>query len=145
MNNELVPQPSWWKKNWKWAVPVGGCFTLIIVAVIAIGSLFYGVTNAIEDSQPYEFALEKINADEDLVNALGTPIEKDGIVSGSWNYINGKKSAKMTIPISGPKGSGMLFVEATGEDQDWTYHVIRVEIEDSETFDIIEEPELEQF
>lgn len=145
MNNELVPQPSWWKRNWKWVVPVGGCFTLIIVAVIAIASIFYGVTNAIEDSQPYEFALEKINSDEDLVNALGTPIEKDGMVSGNWNYVNGKKSAKMTIPISGPKGSGMLFVEATGEDEDWTYHVIRVEIEDSETFDIIEEPELEQF
>jgi hypothetical protein len=145
MNNELVPQPSWWKRNWKWVVPVGGCFTLIIVAVIAIASIFYGVTNAIEDSQPHEFALEKINSDEDLVNALGTPIEKDGMVSGNWNYVNGKKSAKMTIPISGPKGSGMLFVEATGEDEDWTYHVIRVEIEDSETFDIIEEPELEQF
>ncbi len=145
MNNELIPQPSWWKRNWKWVVPVGGCFTLIIVAVIAIASIFYGVTNAIEDSQPYEFALEKINTDEDLVNALGTPIEKDGMVSGNWNYVNGKKSAKMTIPISGPKGSGMLFVEATGEDEDWTYHVIRVEIEDSETFDIIEEPELEQF
>ncbi len=145
MNNELIPQPSWWKRNWKWVVPVGGCFTLIIVAVIAIASIFYGVTNAIEDSQPYEFALEKINTDEDLVNALGTPIEKDGMVSGNWNYVNGKKSAKMTIPISGPKGSGILFVEATGEDDDWTYHVIRVEIEDSETFDIIEEPELEQF
>ena len=145
MNNELIPQPSWWKRNWKWVVPVGGCFTLIIVAVIAIASIFYGVTNAIEDSQPYEFALEKINSDEDLINALGTPIEKDGMVSGNWNYVNGKKSAKMTIPISGPKGSGMLFVEATGEDEDWTYHVIRVEIEDSETFDIIEEPELEQF
>ncbi len=143
MNNELVPQPSWWKKNWKWAVPLGGCFTLIIVAVIAIGSIFYGVANAIEDSQPYEFALEKINSDEDLVNALGAPIEKDGVVNGSWNYSNGKKSAKMTIPISGPKGSGTLFVEATREDEDWTYHVIRVEIEDSQSFDIVEDPELE--
>ena len=145
MNNELVPQPSWWKRNWKWVVPVGGCFTLIILAVIAIGSIFYGVTNALEDSQPYEFALEKINTDGDLVNALGAPIEKDGMISGNWNYVNGQKSAKMTIPISGPKGSGVLYIEATGEGEDWTYHVIRVDIEDSQSFDIVEDPELEQF
>lgn len=145
MNNELVPQPSWWKRNWKWVVPVGGCFTIIIIAVIAIGSIFYGVANAIEDSQPYEYALEKINADEDLINALGSPIEKDGMVQGSWNYTNGKKSANMVVPISGPKGSGTLFVEATGEDDDWTYDVIRVEIGDSETFNIIETDSSEEF
>ena len=145
MNNELVPQPSWWKKNWKWALPVGGCFTMIVIVIVAIGSIFYGVTNAIEGSQPYEYALEKINLDEDLINALGSPILKDGLVSGSWNYTNGKKSAIMTVPISGPKGKGTLFVEASAEDDDWTYQVIRVEIEDSETFEIIEDLELEQF
>jgi hypothetical protein len=145
MNNELVPQPSWWKRNWKWVLPVGGCFTIIVITVIAIGSIFYGVANAIEGSQAYTYALEKINKDEDLINALGSPIIKDGMVSGSWNNTNGQKSANMTIPISGPKGKGTLFVEATGEDDDWTYQVIRVEIDDSETFDIIENPELEQF
>lgn len=145
MNNELVPQPSWWKRNWKWVLPVGGCFSIIIIAVVAIGSIFYGVSNAIEDSQPYEYALEKINTDEDLINALGSPIEKDGMVQGSWNYTNGNKSANMKIPIAGPKGKGTLFVEATGEGDDWTYDVIRVEIDDSETFDIIENEESEQF
>ena len=145
MNNELVPQPSWWKRNWKWVVPVAGCFTIIITVVLAIGAIFFGVSNAIEDSQPYEYALEKINTDEDLINALGSPIEKDGMVSGDWKYSNGKKSAHMAIPISGPKGKGTLFVEATGEGDDWIYHVIRVEIEDSETFDIMENTELEQF
>jgi len=145
MNNELVSQPSWWKRNWKWAVPVSGCFSIIIVAVVAIGSIFYGVTNAIEDSQPYEYALKKINSDEDLINALGSPIEKDGMVSGNWNYTNGEKSAKMAISISGPKGNGTLFVEATQKDDDWNYDVIRVEIDDSETFDIIESSKSEQF
>jgi len=107
MNNELVPQPSWWKKNWKWVVPLSGCFTLIVIAVVAMGTIFYSVASAIEDSQPYEYALEKINSDEDIVNALGSPIEKDGMVSGNWDYSNGKKSANMTIPISGPKGKGI--------------------------------------
>ncbi len=138
MNNELVAYPSWWKRNWKWAVPLGGCVSLIVVFIIFIGSIFYGVTTVLEESQPYEYALEKINQDEEITNALGSPIEKDGMIQGSYNNNNGNKTADMKIPISGPKGSGTLFVEATGENGDWTYNVIRVEIKDNENIDLLE-------
>lgn len=144
MNNELVPQPSWWKRNWKWVVPLGGCLSLIVLFVIFVGSVFWGVTSALQESQPYEYALEKINQDEEIIRVLGSPIEKDGMIQGSYNYTNGKKSADMIIPVSGPKGSGTLFVEAAGEDDQWTYNVIRVEITDDESIDLLEE-ELEDF
>ena len=139
MNNELVPQPSWWKRNWKWVVPVGGCFSLIVIFILVIGSIFYGVTSALEGSQPYEYALEKINQDDEITNALGKPIEKDGMIQGSYNNSNGKKTADMKIPITGPNGSGVLFIEASGENDNWTYHVIRVEIKDNESIDLLEE------
>lgn len=138
MNNELVAYPSWWKRNWKWAVPLGGCVSLIVVFILFIGSIFYGVTTVLEESQPYEYALEKINQDEEITNTLGSPIEKDGMIQGSYNNNNGNKTADMKIPISGPKGSGTLFVEATGENGDWTYNVIRVEIKDNEHIDLLE-------
>lgn len=138
MNNELVPQPSWWKRNWKWVVPVGGCMSLIVLFVMFVGSIFYGVTTALEESQPYEYALEKINQDEVLTQQLGSPIEKDGIIQGSYNYSNGDKSADMRIPVSGPNGSGTLIVQATGEDDNWTYNVIRVEIKDNESINLLE-------
>lgn len=138
MNNELVPQPSWWKRNWKWVVPVGGCMSLIVLFVMFVGSIFYGVTTALEESQPYEYALEKINQDEVLTQQLGSPIEKDGMIQGSYNYSNGDKTADMRIPISGPNGSGTLIVQATGEDDNWTYNVIRVEIKDNESINLLE-------
>jgi hypothetical protein len=138
MNNELVPQPSWWKRNWKWVVPVGGCMSLIVLFVMFVGSIFYGVTTALEESQPYEYALEKINQDEVLTQQLGSPIEKDGMIQGSYNYNNGDKTADMRIPISGPNGSGTLIVQATGEDDNWTYNVIRVEIKDNESINLLE-------
>ncbi|MFS4492449.1 cytochrome c oxidase assembly factor Coa1 family protein [Maribacter sp. 2308TA10-17] len=138
MNNELVEYPSWWKRNWKWVVPVGGCLSLIVLFIVFLGSVFYGVTSALEESQPYEYALEKINQDPEIASVLGTPIEKDGMIQGNYKYSNGKKSADMKIPISGPNGSGTLFVEATGEDDNWTYNVIRVEIKDNESIDLLE-------
>lgn len=142
MNNELITQPSWWKRNWKWVVPVGGCFTLIIGAVILVASLYFGVTSIIEESQPYEYAFKLINTDEELVDVLGSPVKKDGMVQGNINWNNGNKSAKMVIPIAGPKGSGKLYIDATGEDDAWDYHEIRAEVNEQE-FDFLNETDIE--
>jgi len=132
MDNELVPQKSWWKRNWKWVIPVGGCLTLIVGAIVLFSSIYFGVTGLMEGSQPYEHAFELINQDEDLLEVLGSPIEKEGMVQGNINWSNGNKSAKMVVPISGPKGKGKLYIDATGEGDEWNYHEIRVEVEDQE-------------
>lgn len=140
MNNELVPQKSWWKRNWKWVIPVGGCLTLIIGVIVLFSSIYFGVTNMMEGSQPYEYAFELINNDEELVDVLGSPIEKDGMIQGTINWTNGSKSAKMKIPISGPKNSGILYIDASGEGDEWVYHEIRVEVNEQE-FEYLEESE----
>ena len=138
MNNELVSQPNWWKRNWKWVVPVGGCFVLIIGAILLVASLYFGVSKVMEDSQPYEYALELINKDEQLLEVLGSPIEKDGMFQGNISWENGDKSAKIIVPIIGPKGEGKLYIDAAGEGDTWIYHEIRVEVNDAE-FDYLEE------
>ncbi|MEO0525848.1 MAG: cytochrome c oxidase assembly factor Coa1 family protein [Bacteroidota bacterium] len=139
MNNELVPQPSWWKRNWKWVVPAGGCLSLILVLVFFIGYLVYGVSNIFSGSEPYEYAFEKINNDEQIVGLLGAPIEKDGMVKGSINWNNGEKKADMEIPITGPKGTGTLYINASGNGDGWIYHEIKVTIKDNEAFDLLED------
>ena len=83
MNNELVSQPRWWKRNWKWVVPVGGCFTLIVGAIILFSSIYFGISNVMEESQPYEYALELINKDKQLIEVLGSPIVKAGMFQGN--------------------------------------------------------------
>ena len=138
-NNQLVEHPSWWKRNWKWVVPVGGCLTLIIIFVVFIGTVIYGVSSAIEGSEPYEYALEQINQDEKMIELLGSPIEKTGIGQSNFSWTNGKKSAEMHIPIAGPKGSATLHVKATGEGDTWNYEEIRVEINEGENMDLLED------
>lgn len=139
MNNELVEYPSWWKRNWKWVIPLGGCLSLIVIFILFIGSVFWGVTTALEESQPYEHALHKINQDAEITNVLGTPIEKDGMIQGSYTYSNGSKTADMIIPVAGPYGSATLFVKASGKGDDWVYDEIRVEIKDNDNIDLLEE------
>jgi len=118
---------------------------MIVLFIVFVGSIFYGVTTMFEGSDPYEYAFKKINEDEELVEFFGAPIVKDGMVQGSLNYTNGNGKADMKIPISGPNGSGMLYINATSENDNWTYHEIRVEIKDNEVIYLIEDTELEQF
>ena len=138
MNNELVPQPSWWKRNWKWVVPVGGCLSIVLLFIFFVGSVFFGVTSMFEKSEPYTYALEKINQDQELIELLGSPIEKDGMPQGDLRWHNNQKTADMKIPIAGPKNSGMLYIVAHGEGEEWIYDEIRVTVENYEEFNLIE-------
>ncbi len=144
MNNELVPYPSWWKRNWKWFLPVSGCLGMIFIMVFFVGSLFYGITTMFEGADPYEHAIEKINRDDEIIGLLGSPIVKDGMINGSLNWHNGDGKADMTIPISGPKGNGTLYINASSSGDNWTYHEIRVVVKDNEEIEILQE-ELEAF
>ena len=137
MNNELIPQPHWWKRNAPWAVPVGGCLTILILLGVTVGSIFFGVTSIIDDSIPMEYALEKINSDPEIIKLMGSPIEKNGMVQGEFNLINDEKSADIKAPISGPKESGTLFIKATAKGDNWTYHEIRVVIQDNNEVDLM--------
>ena len=143
MNNELVPQPSWWKRNWKWVVPVGGCLTLIIIFVVFLGSLFYGISSAFEGSEPHVYALELVNEDETLLEILGTPIEKDGIGQSSFNWNNGNKTSNLVIPIAGPKAKGTLYVNAHGTADTWIYDRIEVIVPENEPINLLENKTLE--
>lgn len=131
MNNELIPEPSWWKRNWSWALPLGGCLTVIIIVIISVASIFFGVTSMLDDSIPIEHGLEKINSDPEIVELMGSPIEKSGMPQGDFNWKNDTKRVDIRVPISGPKENGTLFIIASATDDNWIYHEIRVVVQDS--------------
>lgn len=133
---ENIQHKSWFGRNWKWAVPTGGCLLLIILLIVFIGSIFYGVTSLMTDSQAYVDAMNKAQESELLIEQIGEPIEQNGIMGGSVNYSNGYRTAEITIPIKGDKGEATLRVEGGGTDENWTYE--RMEAYISETDMVID-------
>ena len=85
MNNELIPQPSWWKRNWKWVIPLGGCLSMIVIGLIFVFSLIYGISSDLEEKEPFRYAFEVINKDEEMIRHLGTPIVQNGIFQGDMS------------------------------------------------------------
>jgi TonB family protein len=105
------PRPGWWKRNWKWFVPVS-LFCLLLFAVAIVGLILTIVMGSIKNSVPYTRAMAHAKADPTLIAQLGTPIEAGWFVTGSMSSSGSNSHADLNIPIHGPKGSGTLHVIA---------------------------------
>ncbi|MFT6415997.1 MAG: hypothetical protein ACJARZ_001339 [Dokdonia sp.] len=147
MSNEIVEQPSWWKRNWKWVVPVGGCLTLIIVGIILIVTIVFGATKIISGSGPYQDSVAKAQNNEQVIELLGEPIETVGIMQGSISFKNSNGDANIRIPIKGPNGKATIYVVGEKRNDVWTYSEQEVRMEQNneviillnEGLDVLEE------
>ena len=128
---EYTPRKSWFRRNWPWVVPVGGCLTLIIIFFVFLGSVIFGVSKAFTSSTPYQDALIKAQEDEYIVQVLGEPIETNGIMQGELNFKNNTGMADISIPIKGPEGEARIYVVGTKQNDTWTYSELYVIIEET--------------
>ena len=147
---ETPPLPSqpkkgnWWTRNWKWFVPTG-CLTLIVLFVGFIVSICLIVFGAIKSTGAYQDALAKAKTNPAVIEALGSPI-KDGLfVSGSSNVNGASGESNLSIPISGPKGKGTIYVSAKKSLGRWQYSNLVVEIQSTgERIDLLGERKSEE-
>ena len=119
--DDYTQHKSWFARNWGWAVPLGGCLTIIILFFVFLGSVIFGVSELITESVPYQEAIAKANEDDYVVNILGEPIEANGMMDGNLSYKNNVGSADISIPIKGPKGEAHLYVVGTKQNDQWAY------------------------
>ena len=128
---EHIQRKNWFNRNWKWVVPTGGCLLIIVLIVAFAGSLIWGVTSMMNDSQAYQDAMTETRNNAEVVQILGEPIETDGMSGGSINYSNGYGTAELSIPIKGPNGKATIRVEGSGMDENWTYEKMEVFVKES--------------
>lgn len=130
--NETIPQKSWWKRNWKWVVPTGGCLTLLIISGIFLATIFFGVTKMFKSATPYQEALTMAKSDTRVIQILGEPIETNGMAGGELKYTNDKGSADLSIPIKGPKGEATIFVLGEKPEDIWEYVKLEVHMNEND-------------
>lgn len=127
--NELEPEKrSWLSKNWKWALPLGGCLTIIIGGVIVLGTAIFGFFSSVKSSSGSEKALQLVQQNPQVIEILGEPIEEDGIGNFSVHINNGLKTSEITLPIKGPKGEASLHVKSRGSDDHRVYEIFELQV-----------------
>jgi hypothetical protein len=120
------PRKGWFSRNWKWLVP-----TFLIVFFGLPLALIGTVFAAMKNSDVAKEALLRAQANPLLVQKLGRPIEAGWLVSGSINVSGASGDADLTVPISGPKGQGKIYVTAHKGAGAWDYQVMVAAIEGS--------------
>ena len=131
--------PSWLGRNWKWAIPVG-CFLPVVVCggfVFGILALVFG---ALKSSDAYTVALDRAKQNPQVQAALGEPIEAGYFVTGNISVNNDRGHADLSIPISGPKGTGTIHAVADKIGGEWKYKTLDVTPEGGERIDLLKDP-----
>ena len=128
MPTEPEAKGNWWTRNWKWFVPTG-CLTIVVLFVAFVGSIVIIVFSAIKSTDPYKDAFAKAKMHLAVIEALGSPIKEGFFVSGNTNVNGAAGEANLSIPISGPKGKGTIYVKAKKSLGRWSYSDLVVEIQ----------------
>lgn len=103
---------------------------LFVLIGACVGGVLFGVTGLIRNSDVVQEALARAERDPQVVAALGTPLEVGWLTLGSIETSNGGGSADLNVPISSPRGSGAMLVEAVRREGVWQYRRLIVTVGD---------------
>jgi hypothetical protein len=106
----------------KWAVIVYLC------AIALFGAIFGGVFYGLSHSEAYQLAASRLQASVEVTNLLGSPITS-GIPTGSIKISGASGSAALSFSVSGPKGAGQAFLEATKQNGTWSLKSLKLKID----------------
>ena len=127
LTQPVTSKPNWWKRNWKWFVPLG-CLSVAFLFLAFVGSILVIVFGAMKSSDVYREALARASADPTVIEALGSPIKDGFLISGNTNVNGASGESNLAIPISGPKGKGTIYVSANKSLGQWNYSGLVVEV-----------------
>jgi cation transporter-like permease len=97
-------------------------------AIALFGGLFGSLFYALRNSEAYQLAVSKLQANAEAVSVLGAPIST-GIPSGEISTKDSAGEAKLNFSVSGTKAKGEVQVEALKKDGVWSLKVLKLKID----------------
>jgi hypothetical protein len=131
----LMPKQrrNWLGRNWKRLL--AAVFVCGIVFVVGIFAL---IMSAMRSSDVVKEAVARARSNAVLAQRLGAPIGEGWFVGGSINVSPGSGDADLSVPISGPKGKGTVYVTAQKTAGTWAYSLMVATVEgSSEKIDLL--------
>ena len=109
-----------------------GCL-LPLCCTLFIGGIAGIVFTVIRNSDVAAQAIEIIQEDPRVQDRLGEPVEIGWLITGKIEVNNDSGVASLTIPVSGPRGSGSVIVDATRSGGIWTFDAMRFSVDGEES------------
>ena len=136
MPQSAVPAPtlgasparrSWLGRNWKWLLA-----TFLLGGLALVFGLFALIMGTIRSSDVAKASVAMAQSNRQVAQQLGSPIEEGWLLSGSVNVSNASGDADLSVPISGPKGKGTVYITAHKSAGRWHYSMMQVAIDGSD-------------
>ena len=114
-----------------------GCLVLFALMLLAMATLVFGF---FKNSAVYQEAVEIATTDAQVIRELGSPVKTGFFISGNISTSGSSGEADFAIPVSGPQGSGTIFVVAEKSGGEWTFRTLAVKIgADSRRLNLLKE------
>jgi Cytochrome oxidase complex assembly protein 1 len=84
--------------------------------------------NVIPTSDCYQQTLARVRTSPEIAQKIGEPLKVGWLASGSINTSNSSGNADISIPISGPKGKGTIYMVAKKSAGLWKFETLQVEV-----------------
>ena len=128
---------DWLKKHW--LKLVGGCGCLMFLVCGGFIGLLFIAASAIKETTSYTEPLMKAQAHPQIVEALGEPIEPGFPSFNSNTALNGVTTNDLQIPVSGPKGEGIIMVNSTCKGSQCTFQTMAFQSPTGESINLLTE------
>lgn len=126
--HSAAPTRNWWERNWKWFLP-----TLLVTGLLCFTGfcvLLFGMINSMmKSSEPYQTAMQRAQAQPQVIAALGEPIKAGYFIQGNIGTQGSRGSADLAIPLSGPRGEATLYVVGEQTAGQWHYELMVVRVD----------------
>jgi len=120
--NVEKPRRSWLRTHWRLALAVW------------LGLVFSGAVAGMvltSNSDVAKLAVATAQSNRKMAGRLGQPLKRGLFVSGSIEVTPASGHAELAIPVSGPKGSGTLYAEASKRAGLWRLEMLQFGTEGS--------------
>ena len=120
-------QKSWLERHPHWMIPLG-FLTLLVLIVLFGGAVMTIVTTMFRNSDVYREAMIRAAADPQVRERMGEPIQAAWLISGDLHVSGSTGGANLSIPISGPRGKGVIRAVASKAGGVWRFNYLQVNV-----------------
>jgi hypothetical protein len=117
----IEPERSWMGKHPALIIGVA-----VIVVLAGLGAaIVYMAFSMMSNSGPAQLAFDTASRSPALAQRLGAPLKKGRMVSGNISVSGPSGQAELSMPISGPKGEGTLYLQAHKQADLWQLDMLQ--------------------
>jgi hypothetical protein len=127
----LVPEPvkrSWLDRHARWKIPLG-CLIVLLLLCAFVAVIFTVLDVSFRKSVVYQEALARAGRSPEVVDRIGEPLQPGRVLQGQLNVSGSTGTAKMEIPVSGPRGKATIILDAHKVDGTWVFRTLEVQFD----------------